>query len=130
MIKKISNINNKTLPTLRTRKTENKYRKHREKMDLNKCPLCNKKSIKIFKYWKIMKNDFPYDRIAKIHDLLVPKRHEIEDKLTRKELEELKSIKDNYVNGKNMHKYNFIMEVAKLEKTIPSHFHLHLLGLK
>jgi len=99
-------------------------------MDPKICPLCYNKPIKIFKYWKILKNDFPYDRIAKVHDLLVPKRHETEDKLTKKELEELKLIKDKYVNDKNKHKYTFIMEVTKLGKTIPSHFHLHLLGLK
>lgn len=116
------------LPTLRTKKTEDKYNKFRKTADLKKCPLCDIKPTKVFKYWKIIKNDFPYDRIAKNHDLLVPKRHEVENNLTKKEMKELKSIKNIYINKSK--KYTYIMEVTKMNKTIPSHFHLHLIKLK
>lgn len=114
---------------LRKPKTEKKYEKleaFRENHKL-KCPLCKAKNIKKFKYWKIIKNDFPYDRIASRHDMLVPIRHATEEKLNRKEQAEYKKIKETYLEESS---YDYFLEVSQKGKSIPSHFHMHLIVLK
>ncbi len=73
-----------------------------------------------------MTNAFPYDRIAKTHDMIVPLRHVDEDHLNDEELKELKIIKDNYLHKE----YEFIIEATYKVKSIPAHFHLHLLTIK
>ena len=119
----------KPSPTLRTPKTEDKYLKITESRKNSKfCSLCKEKKIlKYFKHWKIIKNNFPYDKIAKTHHMILPFRHVRGKELSKKELEEFKNIKKSYINNG---KYHFIMEATKKYKTIPDHFHLHLITLK
>lgn len=87
------------------------------------CRLCDKEPIKVFKNWKIIQNKFPYDQITAVHHMLVPLRHVTEAKLTAEEAEELYDIKTNLLDGE----YMFIMEALPRIKSIPAHFHLHLL---
>ena len=111
----------------RTKKTFSKYMNFIAEGFLEKCNLCDKKktkSIKEFKYWRIIKNQFPYDRITKINHLIVLKRHVISAKLNKKEREELEKIKIDYMVGN----YDYTLE--SLKKSIPDHFHLHLMIFK
>jgi hypothetical protein len=89
------------------------------------CFICERKPIKKFKYWKIIINIFPYDKLAVKHDMLVPLRHiSIESKLSRKEKEELLLIKEKYLSRTN---YDFVLENLPRKKSAPEHFHLHLI---
>jgi hypothetical protein len=111
-------------PTLRTLETEASYRAYRASLPADApCPLCEKAPATTqFTYWKIAENTFPYDRIAGTHDMLLPLRHVMEGELTEDELPELAEIKDNSIS-----EYNWILESTHTNKSIPSHFHLHLM---
>lgn len=89
------------------------------------CPLCVKTPIKQFKFWKIVVNDFPYDRIAERHDMIVSLRHATEQELTPEERDELYEVKYS-----NMQEYDIIVEATPQAKSIPTHFHLHLINTK
>jgi hypothetical protein len=86
------------------------------------CPLCDEQSIREFVYWRLIPNSFPYDRIAKKHDMLVTKRHVQEQDLTDDEKAELFHIKQNELD-----EYPYIVEAHQKQKSIPHHFHLHFL---
>ena len=90
------------------------------------CPLCSGEALTTFVHWKIMKNAFPYDGIARVHDMLVPLRHITEAELTKEQHQELFDIKHTYLNEK----YEYIMEATNSVKSIPGHFHLHLIVTK
>ncbi len=86
------------------------------------------KPIKEFKYWLIIENEFPYDAIAELHHMLVPKRSVAFDwdLLSREELEEYNFIRKEYLPEL----YELIWENLPKNRTIPEHFHVHLLRLK
>jgi hypothetical protein len=111
------------MSTFRTKKTYDAYEAHKNAGMLEQsCPLCKENSIQEFVYWRVIPNNFPYDRIAKKHDMLVPKRHVKETDLTQEEKEELLRIKQD-----SLHEYFYIVEAHQKQKSIPEHFHLHLL---
>ncbi len=113
--------------TLRTPEGEQKYQDYIKGGGLdNGCPLCRNNALKAFTHWKIIPNDFPYDRVAERHDMIVPLRHVIEHDLTEEEKKELIEIKDTYINDT----YRYVMEASHKSKSIPPHFHLHLITLK
>jgi diadenosine tetraphosphate (Ap4A) HIT family hydrolase len=115
------------MPSLRTPESQDHYLKLIDEGILNgSCVLCTKPAIKEFEYWKILPNDFPYDRIAKVHHMIVPKRHTTEPELTADEINELNKIKQEYL----FHEYDYVMEAAHRKKSIPAHFHLHLIVVK
>lgn len=90
------------------------------------CKLCAAPQSKIFTHWAIIPNKFPYDRIAARHDMIVPKRCVTEEKITTEEWAEFKMIKETLIQ----HEYDFLMEATVLKKSIPGHFHLHLVVVK
>lgn len=110
---------------LRTIKTSLAYEesKRRDIPLKGSCALCVKPAIKEFKNWKVVANEFPYDRVARVHHLLIPYRHVAEIDLNEEEKEELQIIKFEYVYST----YESILEMTLLKKTIPSHAHFHLL---
>ena len=113
--------------TLRTPGSEANYKKLiAEGILSNGCALCRAESIKEFQYWKIIHNDFPYDRIAKIHHMIVPKRHIPDADLTSSEKEEFEAIKNDYLHKE----YEYIIEATYKNKSIPGHAHLHLIVAK
>jgi len=113
-----------TMASLRTREGKKKYQEYLKTQESStSCPLCDKKPIKDFNFWIVAENSFPYDRIAKTHHLLLPKRHVSEKELTGEELEELASIKESHINTE----YDWIIEATRKNKSIPDHFHLHLI---
>ncbi len=113
---------------LRTPKTHNKYVSRIKRGFLSVCcNLCkDKKTIKKWKYWRVLGNPFPWDRIAKVHHMIIPIRHSHEQELTAAEKKEFASIKKKYL----VEKYEFIVEASDKLKSIPGHFHLHLIILK
>ncbi len=87
------------------------------------CSICSKPAIQIFKYWKITDNSFPYDLIATTHHMIVPLRHVTETGLSKEEVEEFTSLKEGIVDTD----YDYIIEATTKNKSIPAHFHLHLI---
>jgi hypothetical protein len=111
---------------LRTKKTFEKYKKARAEGILNHgCRLCQIKPIKEFKHWIIIDNEYPWDLIAKTNHMIVPKRHVTYNKLNQAEKKEFDLIKATYVE-----KYELIVEATHRQKSIPDHFHVHLIILK
>jgi hypothetical protein len=112
---------------MRTKRMEKKYLKFKTDGHLsNGCNLCDKKkaeTIKEFKYWRIVNNIFPWDRIARINHLIISKRHIVYEKLNKQEKIELDKLKSKYINKK----YEIIAETTNRKKSIPEHFHLHLI---
>lgn len=112
------------MATLRTPEITKRYQLYLKTLpSIGPCILCAKQTLKEFEHWKIVLNDFPYDRIAKTHHMLIPYRHVQEGGLNEEEFKELRKIKETYVNTE----YDWIMEPVPKGKTIPSHFHLHLI---
>jgi predicted nucleic acid-binding OB-fold protein len=115
------------LPTLRTPQNEARYREVRASGLLDKgCVLCTMETVIVFKYWKIVPNQFPYDKIAVKHDMIVSLRHVEEKELTDAEKTELLELKENYLKEH----YQFFIEASQKAKSIPEHFHLHLVVVK
>jgi len=111
----------------RTKKTYDRYMRMCAKGLLDHgCRLCQIKPIKEFKYWKIIDNEYPWDLIAQTNHILISKRHTIYEKLNRAERKEFDLIKKNYLEKK----YTHLIEVSTKNKSIPNHFHMHLIVLK
>lgn len=90
------------------------------------CDLCEKEAIQKFERWKIVENSFPYDQIAETHHMLATIRHTDEQGLSSGELDELKIIKITFVNDN----YDWVIEATTKNKSIPGHFHQHLIVAK
>ncbi|HEY0908219.1 MAG TPA: hypothetical protein VGE35_02610 [Candidatus Paceibacterota bacterium] len=113
--------------SLRTEMMVNKYKEYQKANPSDgSCPLCSREPLKAYSHWKIIDNKFPYDIIATTHHMVVPLRHVVEAELTEAELKEFESIKTNFINPG----YNYIIEATPLQKSIPGHFHLHLIIAK
>lgn len=107
----------------RTKETHELYEEHKRNGQLEHiCRLCEAETLHEFTHWRIVNNRFPYDRICQLHHMLIPKRHIIEHELSDAEKEELLLIKHTHVNET----YVFVLEALPQYKSIPSHFHLHL----
>ena len=112
---------------LRTQESEEKYKKLIAEGYLDDgCKLCEAPSVKDFEYWRIIRNDFPYDLIAQVHDMITPKRHVKEHDLLQEEREEYVEIKETYLENN----YELIIEPTVRFKSIPGHFHLHIIVAK
>jgi hypothetical protein len=86
----------------------------------------NAPSIVDYQYWRIINNKFPYDSVAKVHHMLVPKRqfaHPIE--INKMETVELDTIIATYLDD-----YDAIMLNLPKARTIPNWLHYHLLTFK
>lgn len=117
--------------SFRSYKIRQKYLRHLKELKGNtECILCSKiktETKKEFKYWVILPNDFPYDKIATSHDLLVLKRHAAtEDMLTEAERKELLDIKVNYLPKT---KYEVFYENMPKERSVKGHYHVQLIDL-
>ena len=81
----------------RTKETIAAYKARKEKgLFKNGCPICLREPIEVFKHWKVIENHFPYDKIAKVHHMIAPKRHVVETELTEDERAELITLKHMY----------------------------------
>lgn len=115
----------------RTNKTLKRYQTFKALVPKGYCPLCDTANIvsgrtvvKKYNHWIMIENDFPYDKLAKVHRLLLSKRHIGKEKdLTMEEVSELIHIK-NYLLEKDDYEF---MENNIRRKSIQGHFHIHLL---
>lgn len=109
---------------LRTKETQELYDKViAEGLLKEGCVLCKAPSKEEFKYWRVIENKFPYDRIAQVHDMLIPKRCVKEEAFTQEEIEEFKEIRKSYVEDN----YGYVIEPTFKNKSVPEHYHLHLI---
>ena len=115
------------MASYRSDETEAKYVEHAKAQPADApCPICAKPSIKEFAAWRVTANEFPYDKIARDHQMLVPKRHIAETDVTNEEWLEFNEIKRGFVNDN----YDLIMERTQRTKTVPAHCHFHLINIK
>jgi hypothetical protein len=114
--------------SLRTEEMAKKYMEYKKDGHMSRvCNLCEKAPlIKEFNYWKIVENIFPWDNVAKLQHMIVPKRHVIYDKLNDDEKKEFDEIKVSHIEKE----YELIAEVTNKKKSIPEHFHIHLIIMK
>ena len=114
---------NKKTSEWRTQATHDTYMEVlRNRSPYDGCRLCDEKTLVEFTHWKIINNEFPYDKIASVHHMLLPKRHTKGNDLSVVELNELTTLKGSYLNEH----YYMIAEAMPKRKTLPSHHHLHL----
>lgn len=119
----------------RTKETYDIYKAfceiHKDKKHPSMCHLCGKikdEQNLTFAYWKILANDFPYDRIAQKHDLLVSRRHFAEEfEMNEEERRELVEIKTRVLP--EMQVYDTMIENFKKLRSV-EHYHIHLIKLK
>jgi hypothetical protein len=115
----------KLVKTLRTLGTHARYEAHCAAQMNPGCYLCKAVPIREYKHWNIIQNEFPYDEVATESHILVPKRHSKEEGLTVEEIQELADIKPD-----THETYDLIMENTHKQKSIPGHFHTHLLKIR
>lgn len=113
--------------TLRTSESDANYKKLvAEGMLAGGCVLCEAHSLKDFALWKIVSNKYPYDRIATMHHMIVPRRHVRDSDLSDAEKAEYEEIKKDY-----LHKtYEYMIEATYKKKSVPEHAHVHLVVAK
>ena len=115
------------MASLRTREMSAKYKAYREAGGLDSgCVLCAESSLQEFTHWRIIPNNFPYDLVAKTHHMIVPKEHLAQGEISTEAWLELDEIKKGPINDS----YDFILEATLHQRSIPSHFHLHLVVIK
>lgn len=113
--------------TLRSEAVELKYAEHKKRQG-NKYNMFNFPKVKEYKFWIIVENEFPYDKVAEVHHLLIPKRKFAnESEMKNEEYEELMAIKKEV---SDLGVYSSISENLHKERTILDHYHLHLIKYK
>lgn len=115
--------------SLRTKALLKKYEADRAQKTPWTCPFCVVDEIvkKDFTYWQIISSKYPYNKLAKLNDILILKRHVGSEKeLTKKEALELLSIKTDFL-PKSI--YKVIYENLPAQQSIKGHYHVHLLVL-
>lgn len=111
----------------RTDATAARYEEHRKgRKPGDPCLLCSVPSLTEFEFWRIIPNEFPYDRLMSRHDLLIPKRCCDDNDLTVEEHAELIHLRDTVLNED----YDTMMTNMPKYVTIPNHFHYHLVVFK
>jgi diadenosine tetraphosphate (Ap4A) HIT family hydrolase len=115
------------MASLRTETADKEYKDYRATWAPDApCVLCTEKPLQTFKHWKILKNNFPYDRIADVHDMILPIRHSEESEITAEEWAEYQEIKAKVLHDK----YEYFIEAVNRKKSVPAHFHIHLIVTK
>jgi len=115
--------------TLRTVQTQYRYEqslREARKRGYKRCYLCSAKVVKEFAGWKIVENEYPYDRMADAHHMITLKRHTAEAALTSHEKMEYERDIKPYLHRH----YDMIFENTVRAKSIPGHHHLHMITLK
>ena len=115
------------MPSRRTQKSIDAYKKVRDTASEQTYSFfSDAPAITEYKYWRLLKNNFPYDAIASKHYLLTPRRvFTYDSEMTSPEREELYIIKRQLAKT-----FDSILENFTQRRTIKEHFHLHLLNFK
>lgn len=117
----------KKKPNWRTEETHALYMARIDAGDLDEvCRLCEAPTLHMLTHWRIVENKYPYDRVAAVHHMIIPMRHTSGNDLTEEELTELDELKRGHLNEH----YEFVVEALPRTKSIPGHFHLHLITSK
>lgn len=112
--------------TLRSNKTQIIYDKFLNIKSNGKCYLCEAITIYNFKNWKIVANEYPYDKIAKVNHIISTRRHIDEESLTEAEIKEFSKIKKLVIDNN----YDMIFENTRKKQSVPGHHHLQLIEIK
>lgn len=111
--------------TLRTKKTEEAY--NQAKIDGKLTPLRHLPSIKNFKYWRLVNNDFPHDKETITHHMLVPIRVVPEfGQITLEEFFELYLLENEILAGD----YDAFKRNTNRQRSVFDHYHIHCLVYK
>src|SRR3989304_10168236 len=107
---------------LRTDETMQKYIEH-EKKNKDVCFFCFSDSEKTFRFWKMKKNKFPYDKIAEDHMMISPYEHVAD----REHLMPAAKIElEKIIRRLEEEKYfDVFFENFKKNRTILDHYHIH-----
>lgn len=122
-----------TATALRTPETWEAYQKRRKELQgvqHNFMAHPEPEQVKLrFKYWFIMRNDFPYDVVAETHDMLVLKREGVtqESQIEEWEWQEFEEITQAI---DRMQQYDCIVKNFTVGQSHPSHIHWHLITWK
>lgn len=105
-----------------------KVLEQREQDGVSFLPVTENDAIRLFEYWYIIANEFPYDAVADVHHLLIPRRDNVLGwtDLNTRELHELLHLRETYCKEN----YEMIAENMPSTKTVQNHFHLHLFVFK
>lgn len=111
---------------LRSQECWDKYQAH---TPLDHCFLCKPeehlKIIREYNHWFICENQYPYDQIATVHHMLVPRAHvQFEEKLEREVHHELFKI---FWQLDSKSEYDAIMRNFVKAQSHTAHLHYHLL---
>lgn len=107
--------------SLRRRKSEQRYQL--AKITNATVPLQYERSIREFKYWRLIDNRFPYDAAYSTSHMLVPKRLvPVYGKLRIWERRELRRLLDTELTH-----YNQVIENMSNTRSVMVLYHLHLL---
>jgi len=110
--------------SLRTPEMDAKYEAYKAQGGLaGKCDLCEAPALQTFTYWKIINNNFPYDKAAEVHHMVLPVVHVSQEEIPIEAWHELDDPKKGIINTM----YDFIIEPTLKKRSIPAHFHLHLI---
>lgn len=83
-------------------------------------------SLVDFTHWRIIKNNYPYDNIAKVHDMLIPRRKfSTYGCMTKPERVELDVIINVYLED-----YDAVLLNMTKRRSVTDWFHWHLLKFK
>lgn len=83
-------------------------------------------SVKDYRLWRVIENNYPYDVIVDVHHMLIPRRqfaHEWD--MLEAEREELEWIK-----SRDLMQYDVIMLNLPHNRTVPGWLHYHLCTYK
>lgn len=109
--------------SLRTQKIVKQYKQKHRKLGntFRDVDLCKLKKVKKWKHWILVENEFPYDKIAQLHHMLVPlRKFPNEQDMTLEEWKELMNIKKSLEKD-----YNAFLENSANNRTVSKLFHLH-----
>lgn len=104
-----------------TQKSYDNFRElHKDKDSFHDWP---EKLVKEYKYWRLINNSFPADKVTQKHDLLIPIRIFANcDEMNQSEAEEFLIIKEEL-----SHQYDSIMENFTKARSVRDHSHFHFI---
>ena len=111
------------MEVLRTKKCLKRYHDKRKKLgkEFSNVDLTKLECVRRYFYWTLVKNEFPYDKITKRHDMLVPlRKFPKEGNMTMLEWCELMNIKKEIEKD-----YDSFLENTFHRRVLSNIFHLH-----
>lgn len=110
--------------TWRTPDSEETYRIARQGFS-GECRICRIPVKREEGSFYIVANEFPYDAVSAVNDMLILKNHA--PRLNITQIEELEEFKRKLGEERF---YDLLLENLPCRKTIPDHFHLHLIRIR